>query len=301
MRKILTSAFAATAIAVLLPGLAAAQGPQSALVSIQPAASLDVVLFDAANAGKVVARTDARGKGTIQVAALLNIGKLAVVDETCTDGTRVLLVSEGTQVPSEEGCHHRRIGAFWPGRDNVLQVKLGGGVGVGTKAAIAGAAGAGAFVFLRDREPQEPTIVFDRDLPDIVHPEESEKSDPITSHDATVFNGTYTGSMTASTNTCSFAPTTPIRGVLMVDSDGRGTWQKTHLNAGVTFNFNIVLTVNGQSSASFTASTTQQVGSRTYAVTDSVTISGNTITITQTFEATTNACTVRYTGQLTKN
>ncbi len=300
MRRVLTSTFVAAAAAFLLGGIVAAQGAESALVNIQPAASLDVVLFAAANAGKVVARTDDNGKGNIQVTDLLNFGKLDVVDETCADGTRILLVSEGTQVPVEDGCRHRRIGAFWPGRDRVLQIKLGGGISAATKAAIAGAAGGAAFLALRNREAQPRDVVPQIQGPDIVHPPVI-PTDPVTSNDPKVFNGTYTGSMTASTNTCSFAPTTPIRGFLSVDSNGRGTWQKTHLNAGVTFNFNIVLNVTGPTSASFTASTTQQVGSRVYSVTDSVTISGNTITITQTFEATTNPCTVRYTGQLSKN
>src|SRR5262249_45854523 len=97
MQNFLKATLRSTEAATLLSGFAAAQGRQTAPINIQPAMSMDVVLFAAANAGKVLATTDASGKGMMDVSDLINLGKLDVVEEMCPDKTRLLLVMPGTQ------------------------------------------------------------------------------------------------------------------------------------------------------------------------------------------------------------
>ena len=294
MRTVFTSTFAATA--VLLGSFAAAQGRQSAPVNIQPPTSVDVVLFSAMNAGKVLATTDSNGRNNMDVTDLINLGKLDVVEEKCPNQTRVLLVAQGTRTPDTQDCRRRRVGAFWWGHDTALNVKLsGGGMSTGTKVGIlagGGAAAVGTAVALKGDGYKTST------------PSTSTGSTGGStggSATGTAFNGTYAGTLTATTNTCGFSSSASVRGVLSVDANGRGTWQKTHVSAGVTFNFNVNLTISSATVAAFTASTTQQVGSQTYSITDTASISGNTLTITQLFTSTSaTPCTVRYTGQLQK-
>jgi hypothetical protein len=277
-----------TATAILLSGLVTAQG-SSTPINVSPPSALDVVFFTALNAGKVLATTDAMGKGNMDVTDLLNLGKLDVVEEKCQDRDRVLLVPMGVQTPDNQNCRKRRIGAFWAGRDMALNVKLsGGGLSTGAKAGIAaGAAGAGILVATQVGGGNNSSSTGGGSGGTTTPP--------------TAFNGTYTGTLVAGGNGCNFSQTSSVRGVLTVDTTGKGTWVKTHVNAGVTFNFNVSLSVSG-STASFTATTSQAVGSQTYSVTDVVGISGSTLTITQTFQSMSGTpCTVQYTGQLTKN
>jgi hypothetical protein len=147
MKTLFTSTFVAATAAVLIGSLASAQG-QSVPVSIQPAAPFDIVVFSALNAGKVVAHTDEKGKGSIDAAALANLGKVAVYEEKCEDGPRVALVAEGSA--PDANCRNRKVGAFWPGHDSALNVRLSGGLSTGVKTGlIAGGAGAAALVALR--------------------------------------------------------------------------------------------------------------------------------------------------------
>jgi hypothetical protein len=278
--------FGLTATAIL-SGLVAAQG-SSTPINVSPPSALDVVFFTALNAGKVLATTDAMGKGNMDVTDLLNLGKLDVVEEKCQDRDRVLLVPMGVQTPDNQNCRKRRIGAFWAGRDRALNVKLsGGGLSTGAKAGIvAGGVGAGILVATQVGGGNSSS---------------TGGGSGGTTTTPTSFNGTYSGTLVAGGNGCNFSQTSSVRGVLTVDTTGKGTWIKTHVNTGVTFNFNVSLSVSG-STASFTATTTQAVGSQTYGVTDVVGISGSTLTITQAFQSTSGTpCTVQYTGQLTKN
>jgi hypothetical protein len=147
MKKGFTSPFIAASAAVLMGTVAGAQGGAVA-VNIRPAAPFDVVIFSAANAGKVVAHTDEKGKGRIDAASLANLGKVAVYEEKCDDGTRVALVAEGSA--PDPKCKNRRVGAFWFGHDSALDVRLSGGASTGVKAGlIAGGAGAAALVALK--------------------------------------------------------------------------------------------------------------------------------------------------------
>src|SRR5579872_3207098 len=114
--RILTSTLGAAASAFLLSGLVVAQN-MSAPINVQPPSSVDVVLFAALNSGKVMATTNAMGKGTMDVTDLLNLGKVDVVEEKCPDHDRVLLVPMGIKTPDDQNCKKRRIGAFWAGHD----------------------------------------------------------------------------------------------------------------------------------------------------------------------------------------
>jgi hypothetical protein len=144
MKTVFTSTFVAATAAVLMGSLASAQG-QSVPVSIQPAAPFDVVVFSALNAGKVVAHTDEKGKGNIDTATLANLGKVAVYEEKCEDGPRVALVAEGSA--PDANCKNRKVGAFWPGHDSALNVRLSGGLSTGVKTGLI-VGGGGAVVAL---------------------------------------------------------------------------------------------------------------------------------------------------------
>ena len=123
-----------------------------------------------------------------------------------------------------------------------------------------------------------------------------------TTTNLTSANGTYSGTLTATANSCGFSGSAAVRGVLTVDSNGRGTWEKTHVGPNVTFRFNVTLTSNGSGGFSFNGSTSQKVGSTTFNVSDVATIAGKVMTITQTFTSTSGeTCTVRYTGQISRS
>jgi hypothetical protein len=218
-----------------------------------------------------------------------------LIEERCPDRTRLLLVAADTQAPNPQKCRRRTAGAFWWGQDKALNAQLTGtGMSTTVKtgliaAAVGGVIGGVALVNGGDDGTKPP-------------PGPGPNDPPNTGPNATSFNGTYTGNLTATTNTCDFAGAASIRGVLAVDAAGRGTWQKTHVNANVTFNFNVVLTVSSSTAASFQAATTLQVGTRIFNVSDAAAIAGNVMTITQMLTNTSGqACTVRYTGQLTKS
>jgi hypothetical protein len=154
MKKGFTSPFIAASAAVLMGTVAGAQGGFVA-VNIRPAAPFDVVIFSAANAGKVVARTDEKGKGHIDAAALANLGKVVVYEEKCEDGTRVALVAEGSA--PDANCKNRRVGSFWFGHDSALDVGLSGGLSTGVKASLIGGGGAAvALVALKGGSPSNP-------------------------------------------------------------------------------------------------------------------------------------------------
>ncbi|HEX9368522.1 MAG TPA: hypothetical protein VF921_17970 [Vicinamibacterales bacterium] len=125
MRKV--GGFTVAALVALAFGsLPSAQGGQSVPINVQPASAVDVVLFSAANAGKVVASTGSDGKGTLDILKLANLGKIAVVEEKCPDRTRVLLVASDGREPDSKDCRKKRVGVFWVGRDTALNVTLSG-------------------------------------------------------------------------------------------------------------------------------------------------------------------------------
>src|SRR5260221_1231799 len=131
------NAFTCRAVLMILSAasLSSAQQRTSVPVNVQPAAAVDVVLFSAANAGKVVASTGADGKGTFDIGMLANLGKLAVVEEKCPDRTRVLLVASGGREPDSKDCRKKRVGVFWVGRDTLLDVRLTGAAAPAAKTA----------------------------------------------------------------------------------------------------------------------------------------------------------------------
>src|SRR5688500_7993649 len=115
MGKLRTCTCAATLMTLALVNLSSAQGGSSVPVNVTPALAVDVVLFSAMNAGKVVATTGSDGKGTLDILSVANLGKLAVIEEKCPDKTRVLLVASDGREPDSKECRKRRVGAFWVG------------------------------------------------------------------------------------------------------------------------------------------------------------------------------------------
>jgi hypothetical protein len=301
MKRLLITSFAAAVAAVLTGSLVRAES-RTVPVNVKPAQSIEVVLFKSANAGKSLVITDRNGKGNIDVdvAEIANLGKLVIIEEKCPDRTRVLVVAAGAE-PQSPNCSKKVIGFWVFDNGTPLNVHLSHGIGAGTKLLLGSAAGAGALVYLERRDGNDQPVLTEQ--PAVSVPTPSTIAAPTPSAPSlTALNGTYAGSLTATANSCDFSPTASIRGVLSVDANGRGTWQKTHVGPNVTFNFNITLSSTGSGTASFSASTSQQVGSRTFSINDVAAISGTVMTITQTFTSTSGqACTVRYTGQLSRS
>src|SRR5262245_4293071 len=226
--------FASTLTAILLAGGAVAftqgqaQTSQPVPVRVQPPAAINLVVFSAINAGKLVATTAANGRGQIDPREVESLGRLELQEERCDDKTtRVLMVAaDGKPEAPPQNCRRRRVGAFWWGHDEAVNVRLeGAGMSTPKKAGIIAGAAAGAAtgIIVATRGDDEP-----------------DGGDPT---DRTKFNGTYLGTLPSTTNTCTFSPTAAVSGVLNIGSNGQGTWQKTHTSAGITFSFNVTLTL----------------------------------------------------------
>jgi hypothetical protein len=283
-----------------------APAPRSLSVTIRnlPAGAKLIV---ALNSGKTPDQTvPAVASDAGDAALALDLGNLGKNDETqvdvyvsvkCPDGSvKIVIVAHGEKPPTD--CDYDLAGIFWLNRANGLTINYPGSITpdyglFSTRNLVIGGAAAGALL---------TTLVI------VSGDDGSNTTNPGTGGSAgsgsgpTAFSGTYTGTATATTNTCGFSPTAAIRGVLTVNGQAVGTWSKTHTSAGVTFNFNVTLTVNG-SQATFQATTVQNVGSSSYTITDTAAqITGNSMTLTQRFERNgTPACTVIYLMTLTKS
>ena len=106
----------------------AAMAPQQqpVAVSVEPPMSLDVVLYAAGAAGKVLATTDRSGKGAFDAGSLQNLGTLDVIEETCGEQKRVLLVAPMNQPPPARNCERRSVNKFVGGTNTALSIKLSG-------------------------------------------------------------------------------------------------------------------------------------------------------------------------------
>ncbi len=208
-------------LAVVCASAAAAAGfaqtptqPPPVTVTVQPAASVDVVLYSAANTGTVLGRTDAGGKATLDFLKIANagkIGKVTVTEERCPDQTRLLLTSADGKLPdAQKDCRRRRAGAFIVGQDTTFTAKLtNGGISTTTKAEIiGGAAAAGIIVAAKSggggSNPTSPPT-------------------PTPGIDLTPEFGTFNISATKVTDTgCSFSPSFTGQLQISGNKDGSG-------------------------------------------------------------------------------
>ena len=101
-----------------------AQGGGAVSVTVQPPAAIEILLFSAGAAGKVLGRTDQNGKGSFDGSALANLANLTINEETCKNRRRVLLVASGAKALQDRDCRTTQIGTFVPGTDVVLNAGL---------------------------------------------------------------------------------------------------------------------------------------------------------------------------------
>ena len=115
---------ALTAVIVALGSPGSAQTPPNVSVSVQPPGVVQIVLVAANAAETVLTTTDQRGQGSIESRALAKLGRLEVIDDTCGDRKRVLLVASSGRAAVRAGCRPRPIGFFTPGSNGTLKAEL---------------------------------------------------------------------------------------------------------------------------------------------------------------------------------
>jgi hypothetical protein len=239
-------------------------------------------------------------------------------DDDCVDGkTRLLLIQEGIEPPPE--CKRRTpLGWVWVDDGGTITVDLKAGTASSSKPllqrpvfyiAAGGAAALGGLAIAKgggdsSTHSTTTTSILSSSSTTTSTTSISSTTTTASTPNGTAFNTTATGTLNAGTNTCNFSSVSPIRGMLAVDSAGRGTWQKTHTSAAVTFNFIVALTVASATQANFQATTQQQVGSQMFSVTDTVSITIanaiKTLIIQELFTSLTGAsCMVSYSGSAT--
>jgi hypothetical protein len=101
-----------------------AQSVAPVSVNVQPPKAIEIVLFSAGATGKVLTTTDRDGQGNIDGAALANLGRLDVIEETCGPRTRVLLVASNGKATDAAQCNRQSIGSFASGQDKTLKAEL---------------------------------------------------------------------------------------------------------------------------------------------------------------------------------
>ena len=110
MRRILTGIFI-LAIASTALAQPAAKPAQIVVNNATPGINIDIFL----DAGKVqTATVNQQGSTTLDL-DFLSLGKPKgqVYIETCRDGQRIRIVSDGTTVPDEEGCNRKPVGVLF--------------------------------------------------------------------------------------------------------------------------------------------------------------------------------------------
>jgi hypothetical protein len=248
--------------------------------------------------------TDANGALPFDPSLLFGKPRMDAVIQQCPgQPTAVNLFPSGTTLPADQqqcapGCKCRRRGGFFLWGDdttlnlspNFFSTPVGLGV-IGGSAATVGllAAGGGSSNGAGNN-------------PGTGNPGGGTggggTAPPPTATTPNSFNGTYTGTATATANGCGFLTSTPIRGVLNVTSSGGGTWVKTHLTQNQVFNFEVNLSVTGNQGSFTSTSTSNPFG---YVVTDAMTVTGTTATVTQTFrDPSRGNCETRYSMTLTR-
>jgi hypothetical protein len=103
-----------------------AQKGRSVSVSVQPPAATEIWLFSAGTDGKVLTTTDQTGKGSFDSSTVVNLGNLAINEETCKGRRRVLLVASNAKSPQNRECKTTPLGTFVGSKDVVLNVRLSG-------------------------------------------------------------------------------------------------------------------------------------------------------------------------------
>ncbi len=116
----------ALVVTVILFEILSAQGGRSVSVTVQPPAAIQIVLFAAGADGKPLTTTDQTGKGSFDSSAVMNLGNLAINEETCKDRRRVLLVASNAKAPQNRECKTTQLGTFAGSKDVVLTVRLSG-------------------------------------------------------------------------------------------------------------------------------------------------------------------------------
>jgi hypothetical protein len=256
------------------------------LEGLPPGASVTVQLdVNGAPAGS--AKGAAGPDGDVMLA--LSIGSLPKPQETLVDvfvgdcanqEVRVMIVAQGIEPPPE--CSRRRIGGFYLNRQLNITIRYPNALAVtnglfSTRNLTIMGAGATAVII-------GVTAGGDDGDGGVSFPS---------------YNGTYTGSGTATVNSCNFGSPAAMSGVLTLNDAGTGTWVKTHTQAGVTFTFPITAT-RAAAGLDFMGSINQLIGANTYTITDTASVSSQTLTLTQTFSRAGAApCTVTYLATLT--
>jgi hypothetical protein len=249
--------------------------------------------------------TDANGALLVDPSLLFGKPRMDAVIQQCPgQATSVNLLPSGAPVPVDQqecpqGCKcSRRGGAFLWGDDARLYLDkhfFQSPVGIG--AILLGAGATAGFVAAGGESSDGAS-----NNPGSGNPGGGTggggTTPPPTGTAPNSFNGTYTGTASVTTNGCGFLTSTPIRGVLNVNSSGGGTWIKTHLSQNQVFNFEVNLNVTGNQGSFTSTSTSNPYG---YVVTDTVTITGTTATVTQLFtNCRSGGGETRYTMTLTK-
>jgi len=290
MKAMFHGTIAAAAIAAQLgTTIVFAESPALVPVSVNPGTSLDIVLFASANDGKPLTHTNAHGRGAFSASEVAELGKLDVVEEKCSDQTRVLLIPANAYVSNPNDCKRRHVGAFWWGHDDELNVKLSKGMGAGTKTALWIGAGVGAVVLAKvihdettDKAvaavtpkpaaasqttapaPPQPSAAPQPSAPQPSAPQPSAPS-------LTSLFGNFNISATKTIDTgCNFVPSFPGQVQVTGDPDGRMKLQMLE---------RLVRVYNGalRSDGTFTANGSGSLGGYNYTAVISGQISGNSI------------------------
>ena len=101
----------------------AAQQQRVVAVSVDPPTSIEIVLYAPGASEKVLAKTERTGKASFEASVLQNLGTLEVIEESCGEQTRVLLLAANAQAQQGRNCRRRAIGKF-AGTDTALSIKL---------------------------------------------------------------------------------------------------------------------------------------------------------------------------------
>ena len=298
MKRVLTTWIAAAAVAVLMGSLVSAES-RTVPVNVEPAASIEVLLFTKANEGKSLVVTGPNGKGNIQidVAEVANLGKLIIIQEKCPDRTRVLLVAAGNEPQSN--CNKKVIGFWLVNGDTPLNIHLAHGMSVVTKAVYASAAGVGGWLALEKfRSRTDKPVVTENKV--VIPPPITTTT--TTTTNLTSANGTYSGTSLQPPTRAASRDRLRSEACSLLTATGaapgrRRTSARTSRSASTSRSRQ-----TGPEGSRSMDRRLRRSGRRPFNISDVATISGKVMTITQTFTSTSGeTCTVRYTGQISRS
>ena len=261
MSKNFTSTFVAS-VAILMGTIVSAQDRGIVPVTVQPAASVPVVLFSPTDVGTTLVTTGKDGKGSFNIADLANksSNKFLVVEEKCEDQTRILLVAEeDANLPASKKCRRRELGAYLVGRDAALNVKLSGGVSAAMKTGLIAGAGASALLAKEALSGDEPQARREQSRIEEVR---------------VSFDGTYNIVANKAVDPgCNFVPS--FSGQLQVTTDG------SRIVARMIERLTRIYTGTIQPNGNFTASGNGNLNTLTYTGQIEGQVSGNSISGTE--------------------